>query len=143
MTKIGVQILKTHNRFQLTCPYNKKLLKVIRKIKKRYYSRINKTWYLPLEEYPAFKDFLSEDPEFEFEVKESKPVVFIKSIGDKIEVKFSKFIEEFKKYLEFDGRRYNASERKITMPKEHLEAVISLSNEFGFEIVITDEILVD
>ena len=102
MTKIGVQILKTHNRFQLTCPYNKK-----------------------------------------FEVKESKPVVFIKSIGDKFEVKFSKFIEEFKKYLEFGGRRYNASERKITMPKEHLEAVISLSNEFGFEIVITDEILVD
>ena len=83
-----VQILKTHNRFQLTCPFNKKILKIIRKIKKRYYSKINKTWYLPLEE-------------FEFEVKESKPVVFIKSIGDKIEVKFSKFIEEFKKYLEF------------------------------------------
>ena len=116
MTKMRVQILKTHNRFQLTCPYNKKILKVIRKIKKRYYSRINKTWYLPLEEYPAFKDFLSEDPEFEFEVKESKPVVFIKSIGDKIEVKFSKFIEEFKKYLEFDSRRYNASECKIKMP---------------------------
>ena len=53
----------------------------------------------------SIKDFLSEDPEYEFEVKESKPVVFIKSIGDKIEVKFSKF-EEFKKYLEFDGRRY-------------------------------------
>ena len=84
MTKIGVQILKTHSRFQLTCPYNKKLLKVIRKIKKRYYSKINKTWYLPLEEYQAFKDFLSEDPEFKFEVKESKPVVFIKSIGEKL-----------------------------------------------------------
>ena len=40
------------------------------------------------------------------------------------------------------GRRNNASERKISMPKEHLEAVLSLSIEFGFEIVITDEVLV-
>ena len=103
----------------MTCPYNKKILKVIGKIKKKYYSKINKTWPLPLEEYSAFKDFLSEDPLFEFEVKESKPVIFIKSIGDKIKVKFSKFIEEFKKYFEFEGRQYNASECKITMLKEH------------------------
>ena len=40
---------------------------------------------------------LSTDPEFEFEVKELKPVVSIKPIGDKISVKFSQFIEEFKK----------------------------------------------
>ena len=29
------------------------------------------------------------------------------------------------------------------MPKEHLEKVLSLSKELGFEIVITDEILVE
>ena len=63
-----VKILKTHNRFQLTYPhnnifqYNKKI--VIRKLKKRYYSKINIIWYLPLEEYPAFKDFLSKNPKF-------------------------------------------------------------------------------
>ena len=82
-------------------------------------------------------------PEFEIEEKESKPVVFIKTIADRIEIKFSKFIDEFKKYLNFDWRRYNSSDKKITMPKEHLEAVIKLTNEFQFEIVVTDEILVD
>ena len=94
-----VQILKTHYRFQMHSPYNHKVLKVVKKIQKRYYNRI--------------------------------------------EIKFSKFIEEFKKYLEFSGRRYNSAERKITMPKEHLEKVLLLSKEIGFEIVITDEILVE
>ena len=138
-----VPILKTHNRFQLQCAYNSKVLRIIRRIKKRYYCRKTKTWYLPLEEYAAFKDQLSDYPEFEIEVKESKPVVFIKTIADRIEIKFSKFVDEFKKYLDFDGVRYNASEKKISMPKEHLEAVIKLTNEFQFEIVVTDEILVD
>ena len=69
--------------------------------------------------------------------------MFIKTIADRIEIKFSKFVDEFKKYLDFDGVRYNASEKKISMPKKHLEAVIKLTNEFQFEIVVTDEILVD
>ena len=138
-----VQIVKTHNRFKLQCAYNIKVLKIIRKINKRYYCRKTKTWYFPLEAYATFKDQISVYPEFEIEEKESKPVVFIKTIADRIEIKFSKFIDEFKKYLNFDGRRYNSSDKKITMPKEHLEAVIKLTNEFQFEIVVTDEILVD
>jgi len=138
-----VQILKTHNRFQMQCPYNTKVLKVIKKINKRYYCRNTKTWYLPLEDYQTFKSSLSDDPEFEFEESESKTVVFIKKIADKIELKFSRFINEFKKYLEFEGRRYNSADRKISMPQEHLEKVIALSTELGFEIVITDEVLVD
>ena len=64
----------------------------------------------------SFKD-QSDYPEFEFEEKESKPVVFIKTIAGRIKIKFSKFIDEFKKYLDFDGRMYNASENKISMPK--------------------------
>ena len=135
-----VQILKTHNRFELRCPYNSKVLRIIRRIKKRYYCRKTEIWYLPLEEYAAFKDQISDYPEFEIEVKESKPVVFIKTSADRIEIKFSKFVDEFKKYLDFDGVRYNASEKKISMPKKHLEAVIKLTNEFQFEIVVTDEI---
>ena len=84
---------------------------------KRYYCRKTKTWYLPLEEYASFKDQLSDYPEFEFEEKESKPVVFIKTIADRIEIKLSKFVDEFKTYLDFDGRRYNASVPiKVSMP---------------------------
>ena len=70
-------------------------------------------------------------------------MVFIKKIADEIEVKFSRFINDFKKFLEFDGRRYNSADCKISMPQEHLEKVISLSTALGFEIVITDEVLVD
>ena len=69
--------------------------------------------------------------------------MFIKTIADRIGIKFSKFLDEFKTYLDFDGCRYNASEKKISMPKQHLEAVIKLTKEFQFEIVVTDEILVD
>ena len=75
-----VQILKTHNRFQLQCPYNSKVLRIIRRIKKIYYCKKTKTWYFPLEEYAAFKDQSSDYPEFEIEEKESKPVEFIKFI---------------------------------------------------------------
>ena len=35
------------------------------------------------------------------------------------------------------------ADRKISMPHEHLEKVIALSTELGFEIVINDEVLVD
>ena len=69
--------------------------------------------------------------------------MFIKIIADHIEINFSKFVDEFKKYLDFDGRRYNGSEKKISMPKEHMEAVIKLTKEFQFEIVVSYEILVD
>ena len=93
-----IQIIKTHNRLQMHCPYNIKVLKIIRKINKRYYCRKTKTWYLPLVSYASFKDQLSVYPEFEIEEKESKTVVFIKTIGDRIEIKFSRFIDEFKKY---------------------------------------------
>ena len=70
-------------------------------------------------------------------------MVLINTIADRIEIKFSKFIDEFKAYLDIDGRRYNASEKKISLPKEHLEAALKLTNELQFVIVVTDEILVD
>ena len=60
-----VQILKTHNRFQMQCPYTIKVLRIIKKIKKVYYFKKTQTWYLPLEEYASFKDQLSDYPEFE------------------------------------------------------------------------------
>ena len=80
-------------------------------------------YMVPIEEYHNFSNVLSTDPEFEFEVKDSKPVVFIKPIGDKISVKFSQFIEEFKKYMEFSGRHYNPLERNIIMSIEHKDGV--------------------
>ena len=74
--------------------------------------------------YVAFKDQFLDDPETEFEVKEYKPIVFIKKTAERIEIKFSKFIDEFKKFLYFYGCKYNAFKKKISMPKKHLEALI-------------------
>ena len=130
-----VQILKTRNKFQISCGYNAKILNVIRRIKKRYYDKVNKTWYLPIEEYQDFINVFSTDPEFEIEVKDLKPVVFIKPIGDKISVKFSQFIEEFKKYMEFSGRHYNPLERHIIMSMEHKDGIVALSKELGYEVI--------
>ena len=83
------------NSFQIQFPYNIKVLRIIKKIQKIYYCKKTKIWYFPIEEYATFKDQLSDHPEFEFEVKESKAVVIIKTIADRIEIKF---IDEFKKY---------------------------------------------
>ena len=68
--------------------------------------------------------------------------MYIKLNGDIIEVKFSKFIEQFSEYLEFKGRCYHSNERKLTIPIEHFNAVVLLSKELGFEVV-SDEIIVD
>ena len=78
---------------------------------------------------------LSTDPEFEFKNEDLKPVVFIKPIGDKISVKFSQFIEEFKKYMEFSGRFYNPQERNIIMSMEHKNGVMGLSKELRYEVI--------
>ena len=50
----------------------------------------------------------------------------------------------FNKYLDFESRMFNASDMKISirMLKVHLEAVIKLTNEYQFEIFVTEEILV-
>ena len=53
----------------MQCPYNIKVLRIIRKKNKRYYCKKSKTWYSPLEEYAAFKDQLSDYPVFEYKVK--------------------------------------------------------------------------
>jgi len=63
-------------------------------------------------------------------------VVFIKTLADRIEIKFSKFIKDFKKYLDFNGRIYNSTDNKISMPKEHLEKVLALSKELDYDIHI-------
>jgi len=68
--------------------------------------------------------------------------VYIKLNGDIIEVKFSKFIEQFSEYLEFKGRCNDSNERKLTIPKELFDAVVLLSKGLGFEVV-SDEIIVD
>ena len=60
-----VKILKSNNRFELQCPYNSKVIKVIKNIQNRHYNKNTKTWNLPLEEYQSIRDAL---PEFEFEV---------------------------------------------------------------------------
>ena len=87
--------------------------------------------FIRYEDYASFKNQISDYPEFEFEEKTLKPVVFIKTIVDRIEIKFSKFIDEFKKYLDFDCRKYNASEKKISMTKEHLKAVNKINKRIS------------
>ena len=142
MSKMKVQIIKNSERFHVQRPYNLKILKLIRRIKNRYYNIHNKTWYLPIKDYEQFKDSLTKLNEIEYDVLDSRPVVYIKLNGDKIEVKFSKFIEQFSEYLEFKGRCYHSNERKLTIPIEHFNAVVLLSKELGFEVV-SDEIIVD
>ena len=90
-SKMKVQILKTQP-FSNAMSLQYQSIKVIKKINKIYYCKNAKTWYLPLEDYPTFKSSLADDPEFEFEESESKTKVFIKKIADKIERKFSRFI---------------------------------------------------
>ena len=53
-----VQILMTHYRYQM--PNNQKVLKIVKKIQKRYYNTNPKTWYLPIGEYQSFNDQLSD-----------------------------------------------------------------------------------
>ena len=45
--------------------------------------------------------------EIEYDVLDSRLFVYIKTNGDKIELKFSKFIEQFNEYLEFKGSPLN------------------------------------
>ena len=68
MSKMKVQIVKNSERFHVYCPYNSKVLKLIRRIKNRYYNRNNKTWYLPIKDYIQFKDSLKILNEIEYDV---------------------------------------------------------------------------
>ena len=137
-----VQITKNGERFLVHSAYNPKVIRLIRKVSNRYYNKNTKTWYLPIKDYDKFKDSLAKISDIEYEIKEIKPIVFIKTNGDKIEVKFNKFIEQFNEYLEFKGRCYDSSERKLIIPKEHFDAVVLLSKELGFQVV-TDDIIID
>ena len=45
--------------------YNQKVLRIIKTIKKRYYCKQKKTWYLPIEDYDIFIKSLANIPEIE------------------------------------------------------------------------------
>ena len=86
-----------------------------------------------------FKE-ISKEPEFNIEISECKPVVSLKIINDKLEIKFSEFIDDFKRFLEFPNRKYIGKEKKIVLPKEELEKVINLTKELNYEFrIMVDE----
>ena len=78
MSKMKVQIIKNSERFHVQCAYNPKILKLIRRINNRYFNRNNKTWFLPIKDYEQFKDSLTKLNEIEYDVLDSRPVVYIK-----------------------------------------------------------------
>ena len=59
-------------------------MKLIRKIKNRYYNRNSKTFFFAIKDYEQFKDSSSKLHEIEYDVKDSKPVVYFKTNVDKI-----------------------------------------------------------
>ena len=100
----------------------------------RYYLKIHKTWYIPIEKYEMFYKEISNQAEFNIEVREYKPGVLLKINDDKLEIKFSEFIEDIKRFLEFPGSKYYRKQKKITMAKEELDKIISLTNELNYAI---------
>ena len=60
-----VEIKKGYKIFQCHSLYNEKVLRLIKRIKKRYYCKKNKTWYLPIEDYDIFIKSLTNIPEIE------------------------------------------------------------------------------
>ena len=60
-----VQIIKGPITFEVNSLYNQKVLRIIKTIKKRYYCRKKKTWYLPIEDFDIFIKSLANIPEIE------------------------------------------------------------------------------
>ena len=60
-----VQIIKGPHIFELNSMYNQKVLRIIKTIKKRYYCKQKKTWYLPIENFDIFIKSLKNIPEIE------------------------------------------------------------------------------
>ena len=60
-----VQIKKGPHIFELNSIYNQKVLRIIKTIKKRYYCKQKKTWYLPIENFDIFIKSLKNIPEIE------------------------------------------------------------------------------
>ena len=60
-----VEIKKGYKIFQCHSSYNQKVLRLIKTIKKRYYCKQKKTWYLPIEDFDIFIKSLANIPEIE------------------------------------------------------------------------------
>ena len=80
--KLKISIKKKQKKFELDCSYHPKVIKMIKKMPNRYYSKVQKRWNLPLEEYEMFFNEISKEPEFNIEISECKPIVSLKIIND-------------------------------------------------------------
>ena len=136
-----ITIIKQNKRFQVKCCFSYKVFPIITKFKKAYFDMSTRIWYLPNENFNEFITDLEKDVNYEkFDIKiiDQPTIVYIQTKEDKIHIGFSTFIDNFAKFMVFPGRVYNANERQIILDKEHLEKVINLCKDSGFQVEIKE-----
>ena len=130
-----ITIIKQYHRFGVKCNYNQKVNQLIKTFKNSYFCASNKTWYLPMTNFTSFINQLN-DKEFDIDITDYPPIVYIEPKDDKIYVYFSTFVHDFAKFMQLSGLIYNQDERKIILDKEHMKKIIDLSNELKYQIEI-------
>ena len=132
-----VNILKSEKNYMVSSPYNRKLLKLIKSINKKYWCRESKLWFLPIDSLEQFKEELKKDVDFEVLISELKTCATITPLDDfDIEISFSRYIDKFREFMDLSEQRYIQGSRKIILPAKLMDKVINLCKKFDYEVNI-------
>ena len=84
---------------------------------------------MPADDFTSFINDLENHEnaqKFDIKIIDQPTIVYIETKDNKIHVSFSTFIDDFAKYMEFQGRVYRSNERQIIMDKDNMEKVVNL-----------------
>jgi len=122
-----VEIEKFKTRFAVRCKYNTKVLDIIHSIEKRYWNKDKIEWSLPMKAYDEFVKEISEAG-FQVELKVSKPHAFITKNGNKVELKFVQWVNEFDQFKQLPNAEYDSKNQKLVFPETTLPQIINILN---------------
>lgn len=123
-----ITIKQFTTRFSVKCKYDEKIVQIIRKIDKRYWNKEKMEWTLPIE---AMNDFIKEIQNLGFNVQiiDHEAYTTLTKNGDKIDVKFATFVDDFEAFRNIENSFYDRENKKFIIPKQKMKQLITLLTE--------------
>jgi len=126
---MNVQIEKFKTRFIIECKYNEEIMTLIQKYEKKLWTKEKLEWSLPIEALQDITNDMQKLAGIQIDIKDNKPYAILSKVGDKVELKFAQFVNQFDEFKAIDQVSYDKENRKLILPEIKLNEVLQVLSE--------------
>ena len=124
-----MQIEKFKTKFVIKGKYNEDVLALILKYEKKYWNKEKIEWSLPIDALQDFTNDIQNLSAIQLEVKDNKPYAILSKVADKVELKFSQFINQFDEFKAIEQVVFDKENRKLIVPEAKITEVLQVLKE--------------